>query len=222
MKAMILAAGRGERMMPLTKNTPKPLIKVRGKILIEHSIDTLKNAGITDVIINTAYLGEQIQAYLGDGTKFGVNIEYSIEQNALETAGGIIQALPLLGNAPFIVINSDILCDYDLSTLALSDNSLAHLLLTDNPKHNPNGDFSLTGNKITLPNTQTYTFSGIGLYHPDFFQSHLHNDGKLPLSTLFKEVINNGQLTGEHYLGYWQDIGTPERLESVNNNSKTS
>ncbi|CAC9575435.1 Nucleotidyl transferase possibly involved in threonylcarbamoyladenosine formation [uncultured Gammaproteobacteria bacterium] len=222
MKVMILSAGRGERMMPLTKDTPKPLIKVHDKTLIEHSIDTLKNAGITDVIINIAYLGEQIQAYLGNGAKFGINIKYSIEQNALETAGGIIQALPLLGNAPFIVINSDILCDYDLSTLALPDNSLAHLLLIDNPEHNLNGDFSLTGNKITLPNTQTYTFSGVGFYHPDFFQSHLHNDGKLPLSALFKEAINNRQLTGEYYLGYWQDIGTPKRLESVNNNPKIS
>ncbi|CAC9455804.1 N-acetylmuramate alpha-1-phosphate uridylyltransferase MurU [bacterium endosymbiont of Bathymodiolus sp. 5 South] len=217
MKAMILSAGRGERMMPLTKDTPKPLIKVHDKTLIEHSIDTLKNAAITDVVINIAYLGEKIQAHLGDGDKFGINIEYSIEQNALETAGGIIQALSLLGDAPFIVINSDILYDYDLSTLALPNNSLAHLLLIDNPKHNPNGDFSLTGNKITLPNTQTYTFSGIGLYHPNFFQSHLHNNGKLPLSTLFKEAINNKQLTGEHYLGYWQDIGTPERLRVVNN-----
>ncbi len=217
MKAMILAAGRGKRMMLLTKNTPKPLIRIRGKTLIEYSIDTLKNAGITDVIINVAYLGEQIQKHLGDGVKFGINIEYSIEQNALETAGGIVKALPLLGNVPFIVINSDVLCDYDLSALTLPDNSLAHLLLINNPEHNPNGDFSLTGNKITLRNTQTYTFAGIGLYHTDFFQSHLHNYEKLPLSFLFKEALNNGQLTGEHYLGCWQDIGTPERLDLANN-----
>jgi MurNAc alpha-1-phosphate uridylyltransferase len=121
----------------------------RDKTLIEHSIDTLKNAAITDVVINIAYLGEKIQAHLGDGDKFGINIEYSIEQNALETAGGIIQALPAFENAPFIVMNSDVLCDYDLSALALPNNSLAHLLLIDNPEHNPNGDFSLTGNKIT-------------------------------------------------------------------------
>ncbi|CAC9435612.1 Glucose-1-phosphate thymidylyltransferase [Bathymodiolus heckerae thiotrophic gill symbiont] len=217
MKAMILAAGRGERMMPLTKDTPKPLLKIHAKPLIEHSIEALKKAGITNIVINTAYLGEQIQTHLGDGTKFGVQIQHSIEQNALETAGGIIQALPLLGDNPFIVINSDVLCDVDLSTLALPDNSLAHLLLIDNPEHNPNGDFSLTGNQINLANTQTYTFSGIGLYHPDFFQSHLHNDKKLPLSVLLKEAINNGQLTGERYLGYWQDIGTPKRLELTDN-----
>jgi MurNAc alpha-1-phosphate uridylyltransferase len=124
MKAMILSAGRGERMMPLTKDTPKPLIKVHDKTLIEHSIDTLKNSAITDVVINIAYLGEKIQAHLGDGDKFGINIEYSIEQNALETAGGIIQALPAFENAPFIVMNSDVLCDYDLSALALPNNSL--------------------------------------------------------------------------------------------------
>ncbi|MDC9714380.1 MAG: nucleotidyltransferase family protein [Gammaproteobacteria bacterium] len=217
MKAMILAAGRGKRMMPLTKNTPKPLLKIHEKPLIEYSIEALKKAGVTDIIINTAYLGEQIQAYLGDGTKFGVQVQYSIEQNALETAGGIIQALPLLGNSPFIVINSDVLCDVDLSTLALPNNSLAHLLLVDNPEHNLNGDFSLNGNQINLANTQTYTFSGIGLYHPDFFPSHLHNQQKIPLSSLFQKAIKSGKLTGEYYSGYWQDIGTPERLELADN-----
>ncbi len=215
MKAMILAAGRGKRMMPLTKDTPKPLIKIHGKALIEHSINRLKNADITDVVINTAYLGEKIQAHLGDGAKFGIDIKYSIEKNPLETGGGIIQALPLLGNTPFIVINSDVLCDYDLSTLILPDNSLAHLLLVDNPKHHPNGDFSLINDKIISPNTQTYTFSGIGIYHPNFFQSYLHNNKELPLSILFKEAINKEQLTGEHYSGNWHDIGTPERLKLI-------
>lgn len=220
---MILAAGRGKRLMPLTKNTPKSLIKVRGKALIEYSIEEVKKANINDIIINTAYLGNQIQAHLGDGDKFGICIKYSIEKTALETAGGIIKALPLLGNAPFVVINADILCDYDLSALTLPNNSLAHLMLVDNPQHNPNGDFSLTGGRITyLSNTQVYTFSGIGIYHTDFFQSHLLNDKKLTLSNLFKEAINKGQLTGEYYSGHWQDIGTPERLASVNNNYKTS
>ncbi len=217
MKAMILAAGKGERLMPLTKNTPKPLIKVRGKALIEHSIEALKKAGVHDIIINTAYLGEQIQTHLGDGTKFGICIHYSIEKTALETAGGIIKALPVLGNTPFIVMNADVLCDYDLSTLTLPNDSLAHLLLVDNPKHNLNGDFALANGRIIYPNnTQTYTFSGIGLYHPSFFQSELSNDGKLALSSLFKEAINKGQLTGEHYSGDWHDIGTAERLQLVN------
>lgn len=222
MKAMVLAAGRGKRLMPLTKNTPKSLIKVRGKALIEHSIEVLKKAGINDIVINIAYLGNQIQTHLGDGTKFGICINYSIEKTALETAGGIIKALPLLGNAPFVVMNADVLCDYDLSAFALPNDSLAHLLLIDNPKHNPNGDFSLTDGKITYPsNTQTYTFSGIGFYHPDFFQSHLLNDKKLALLSLFKEAINKRQLTGEYYSGDWQDIGTPKRLALVNNNNKT-
>ncbi|SMN11581.1 Glucose-1-phosphate thymidylyltransferase [uncultured Candidatus Thioglobus sp.] len=217
MKAMILAAGRGERMKSLSKNTPKPLIKVRGKVLIEYSIAQLKKAGIVDIVINTAYLGEQIQAYLGDGSEFGVNIQYSTEKSALETAGGIIQALPLLGNKPFVVINSDVLCDYDLSTLHLPKNSLAHLLLIDNPQYHPNGDFSLTDKQqITLNENNRLTFSGIGIYHPDFFKNHLHFQAGLPLYPLFKEAIDAQRLTAEHYQGYWQDIGTPERLELAN------
>ncbi len=225
MKAMILAAGRGNRMMPLTKNTPKPLIKVNNKALIEYSIEALKTAGITDIVINASYLASQIQTYLGNGAKFGVRINYSIEQVALETGGGIIKALPLLGNAPFIVMNADIMCDCDLSLLALPDFALAHILLVDNPAHNSNGDFCLIGDKITLANTQTnaqtYTFSGIGLYHPRFFQSHLSNNKKLALSSLFKEAINCEQLSGEYYAGKWQDIGTPERLASIDNNHTT-
>ncbi|MBA5248881.1 MAG: nucleotidyltransferase family protein [Gammaproteobacteria bacterium] len=215
MKAIILAAGRGERMMPLTKNTPKPLLKVHGKPLIEHTINHLKKANITDIVINTAYLGEQIQTHLGDGTKFGVQIQYSHEHNALETAGGIIQALPLLGTHPFIVINADILCTLDLSTLALPHNALAHLVLVDNPPHNPNGDFSLNGNQIITAQQQTYTFSGIGIYHPDFFASHRQSQQKLPLITLFKEAMNNQKLTGTHHQCNWQDIGTPERLNAT-------
>ncbi len=219
MKAMILAAGRGERMMPLTKNTPKPLIKVKGITLIEHTINALKQANITDIIINLCYLGEQIQTQLKDGTNFGVNIRYSDESNhTLETAGGIINALPLLGNKPFLVINSDVLCDYNLSKLSLPADSLAHLLLVNNPSHHPKGDFALTNNqKITLAQHKRLTFSGIGIYHPDFFKHHLGTQGKLALNLLLKEAISTNQLSGEHYQGYWQDIGTPERLEKADN-----
>ncbi|MBC8493862.1 MAG: nucleotidyltransferase family protein [bacterium] len=219
MKAMILAAGLGERMMPLTKNTPKPLIKVKDIALIEHSINALKKANITDIVINTAYLGEQIQTHLGDGSTFDVNITYSNEpEGALETAGGIIKALSLLGKDPFIVINSDVICDYDLSKLTLPIGSLAHLLLIDNPPHNPNGDFSLTnGHQITNIHGQSYTFSGIGIYHPDLFKSHLEIEQKLPLYPLLKAAIANNQLSGEHYNGLWQDIGTPERLKTFEN-----
>ncbi len=218
MIGMILAAGRGERMMPLTKNTPKPLIKVKGIALIEHSINALKKAGIIDIVINIAYLGDQIKSHLEDGSKFGVNITYSDEsKGALETAGGIIKALPLLGNKPFIVINSDVLCDYDLSKLTLPIGSLAHLVLINNPAHNQKGDFSLINNhQIVSTHAQTYTFSGVGIYHPDFFKNHTHVQGKLPLYPLLTEAISNAQLSGEYYTGYWQDVGTPERLELAN------
>ena len=219
MIGMILAAGRGERMMPLTKNTPKSLIKVKDLTLIEYSINALKKSNIIDIVINIAYLGKQIKFYLGDGSKFGVNIAYSDESSgALETAGGIIKALPLLGIKPFIVINSDVLCDYDLSKLTLPVGSLAHLVLIDNPPHNPNGDFSLVNNhQVTNVHGQSYTFSGIGTYHPDLFKSHLEFKQKLPLYPILKEAIANGKLSGEHYDGYWQDVGTPERLELANN-----
>ncbi len=216
MKAIILAAGRGKRMMPLTKNTPKPLLKVHGRPLIEYTINRLKKAGIIDIVINTAYLGEQIQTHLGNGNQFNVNIQYSFEETALETAGGIIQALPLLGNTSFMAINADVFCDLDLSTLILPDNSLAHLALINNPKHNPNGDFSLNGNQIIPAQQQTYTFSGIGIYHPNFFTSYRQSEQKSPLITLFKEAINNQKITGEHCQCNWQDIGTPKRLELIN------
>ncbi|BBB24176.1 nucleotidyl transferase [Isorropodon fossajaponicum endosymbiont JTNG4] len=216
MFGMILAAGRGKRMMLLTKNTPKPLIKVQGLTLIEHSINALKNAGITKIVINISYLGEQIKSHLGNGSKFGVNIHYSDEsKGVLETAGGIIKALPLLGIKPFVVINSDVLCDYDLSNLTLPENSLAHLVLIDNPKHNPAGDFSLNDTQLTLADTKTYTFSGVGIYHPTLFKSYLF-EKKLALSKVLKAAIAKNQISAEYYTGYWQDIGTPERLELAN------
>lgn len=219
MIAMILAAGRGERMMPLTKNTPKPLIKVKNKALIEHTIEALKKANITDLVINISYLSDQIQSYIGDGSQYGVKINYSNESDGpLETAGGIIKALPLLGNKPFIVINSDVLCDYDLSQLTLPIGSLAHLVLINNPEHNPSGDFSLINqHQVTLKHNQTYTYSGIGIYHPDFFKNHLNTTNKLPLYPLLTEAMTNTQLSGEYYSGYWQDVGTPERLNQANN-----
>jgi len=216
MKAMILAAGRGKRMMPLTENTPKPLLKVHEKPLIEHTISHLKKAGITDIVINTAYCGEQIQTHLGNGNQFDVSIQYSTETTPLETAGGIIQALPLLGNAPFMVINADVFCNLDLSQPTLPNNTLAHLVLVDNPEHNIEGDFSLNGNQIILKQAQAYTFSGIGIYHPDFFKAYLNNKQKIPLISLFKEAIINKKLTGKHYQCDWHDIGTPERLEFIN------
>jgi len=162
-------------------------------------------------------LGGQIKSHLGDGTKFGVKLSYSDESaNALETAGGIIKALPMLGNKPFVVINCDVLCDYDISQLKLPIGSFAHLVLINNPMHNPTGDFSLTNDQIVEVDNQSYTFSGVGIYHPDFFKNHIHSQGKLPLHSLLKEALAANQLTGELYQGYWQDVGTPERLEQAN------
>ncbi len=212
--AMILSAGRGKRMMPLTKNLPKPLLKVAGKTLIEHAINTLKKANINNIIVNTSYLAKQLRQHLGDGSNFGVQITYSNEsQDALETAGGIIKALPLLGDKPFIVINSDVLCNYDLSQLKLPSNSLAHLVLVDNPAHNPGGDFSLDNHQIINAGSKSYTFSGIGIYHPDLFKSYLGKEKKLPLYPLFQAAIKRGKLSGEYYGGYWRDVGTPQRLK---------
>ncbi len=219
MKAMILAAGRGERMMTLTKTTPKPLLKVRGLTLIEHSIIALKKAKITNIIVNVAYLGWQIKAYIGNGSRMGVRVTYSDEfSGALDTAGGIINALPLLGKEPFIVINSDVLSDYDLSKLSLPVDSLAHLMLVDNPEHNKTGDFSLTDDhRVLINQPNNLTFSGIGIYHPDFFRPYASTSGKLALYPLLKDAISNNTLSGEHFDGKWQDIGTPERLEQANN-----
>ena len=217
MIAMILAAGRGERLMPLTRDTPKPLIKVQGVALIEYALNACKRAGIKEIVVNVAYLSECIKTYLGDGSEFGVQIHYSDESDgALETAGGIIKALPLLGKEPFVVINSDVICDYDLSQLSLPQGSLAHLVLVDNPAHNLNGDFGLQGQQVSLESNNSLTFSGIGLYHPDFFQAHQHSTEKLPLYPLLKSAIKQQQLTGEYYQGQWQDIGTAERLALAN------
>ncbi len=216
--AMILAAGRGERMMPLTKNTPKSLIKLNDKPLIDYVVLALKKANINNIVINTAYLGEKIHSYLGHGESLDMHIQYSDESaGALETAGGIIKALPLLGDKPFIVVNSDVVCDYDLKNLKLPMGSLAHLVLIDNPEHNKHGDFSIINeHQVTTAGHQSYTYAGIGIYHPNFFKAHKSNQGiKLPLYPLLKEAMVNNQLTGEYYDGYWQDVGTPQRLQQA-------
>ncbi|MBE8190291.1 MAG: nucleotidyltransferase family protein [Candidatus Thioglobus sp.] len=216
---MILAAGRGKRMMPLTKNTPKPLIKIQNKPLIEHSINSLKRANIKHIVINTSYLAQQLKSHLGNGADFGVHIIYSNEENSpLETAGGIIKALPLLGKRPFLVLNSDVICDYDLSKFKLPAGSLAHLLLVDNPAHNPAGDFTLSAaGAVKIQAENPLTFAGIGIYHPDFFQEYLGKTQKIPLAKLFKKASKNQQLSGEYFGGFWQDIGTPESVEFANN-----
>ncbi|MCK5387246.1 MAG: nucleotidyltransferase family protein [Gammaproteobacteria bacterium] len=214
MKAMILAAGRGERMRPLTDNLPKPLLKVAGKMLIEYHLEKLKSAQITEVVINHAWLGEKIEQALGDGSQYGLNIHYSHEAEALETAGGIINALPLLGSDAFIVVNGDIYCDYDLSILPPSLSGLAHLVLVNNPPHNPQGDFVLTNTgAVEQEGENKQTFSGIGVYHPDLFKGY--PNGKLALAPILRKAMDQHQVSGESYQGVWHDIGTPERLNEL-------
>jgi N-acetyl-alpha-D-muramate 1-phosphate uridylyltransferase len=214
MKAMILAAGRGERMRPLTDDLPKPLLEVGGKMLIEYQLEKCKAAGITDVVINHAWLGEKIEQALGDGTRYGLKIQYSAEGEALETAGGIIHALPLLGDAPFVVINGDIFCDYDISGLPMTLSGLAHLVLVNNPSHHPQGDFALSGsNKVTETGKDKLTFSGIGVYHPDLFKAY--PEGKRALAPVLRQAMQQARVTGEYFQGEWYDIGTPERLHQL-------
>lgn len=216
MKAMILAAGRGERMRPLTDKTPKPLLTVAGKALIEYHIEALAKAGITELVINCAWLGQKIIDKLGDGKQYGVNIVYSDEgQQALETAGGIIHALDLLGNDPFIVVNGDIWCDYDFSKLPKKPSGLAHLVMTNNPAHNPQGDFVLQSDGfLKADGDNRLTFSGIGVYKPALFAGL--PEGKQPLAPLLRSAMQNNKITGEKHPGKWQDIGTPERLDELN------
>ncbi|MFZ5523205.1 MAG: N-acetylmuramate alpha-1-phosphate uridylyltransferase MurU [Pseudomonadota bacterium] len=240
MMAMLLAAGRGERMRPLTDHIPKPLLEAGSKPLIVWHIENLVRAGIRELVINHAHLGAQIEAALGDGSRFGAHIRYSSEGTALETAGGIAFALHLLGDQPFAVINGDIWCDYDFAQLpqhaaALSAHGdMAHLVLVDNPPQHPNGDFCLDTDRIkpTPPNlplsgeahdspltrgargVEVLTFSGIGIYQPALF-SHIPRGSIAPLAPLLRAQIALGKVSGEHHPGLWVDVGTPQRLEEL-------
>lgn len=216
---MILAAGRGERMRPLTDHTPKPLLPVAGKPLIVWHLERLARAGFRDIVINHAHLGDQIEALLGDGAAWGLRIQYSAEpQGALETAGGIANALPLLGDAPFLVVNGDIFCDWDFTRASAIDIDMAHLVLIDNPSHNPNGDFTLTDGKVGTGGTAScptkLTFSGIGIYRPELFAG-IERGRPAKLAPLLRSAIDAGQISGEHHTGRWVDVGTPERLAAL-------
>jgi len=215
MKCMILAAGLGSRMRPLTDVTPKPLLKVGGIPLIVWHIEKLGHQDYKNVVINIAHLGYQIPEALGDGSNWGVHIEYSDEQEegGLDSAGGIVKALPLLGDEPFLVVNGDVFTDYDFQYhRKLADGVLAHLILVPNPEHNPEGDFALDGQRV-IDNKQ-YTFSGIGYYSPKLFEGVPY--GKSALAPLLRAAMKEGKVTGELYEGEWLDIGTPERLERLN------
>ncbi|NQD36905.1 nucleotidyltransferase family protein [Permianibacter sp. IMCC34836] len=221
MRAMILAAGRGERMRPLTDHTPKPLLPVAGKPLLQWHIERLRAAGITELVINHAWLGEQIEAMFADGSAFGVSIQWSREAAPLETLGGIVKALPLLGAEPFLVVNGDIWCDYDFTALTThclaannaGSNALAHLVLVDNPPQHPHGDFALAGQTVRADGAAKLTFAGIGWYQPELFRQCL--PGKAPLAPLLRAAMAQGKVSGEHFRGRWFDIGTPERLQQL-------
>lgn len=217
MKVMLLAAGKGERMLPLTATTPKPLLKAGGITLIEHQIRKLAGHGFRDIVINHAWLGAQIEAALGDGTALGVSIQWSRETEPLETAGGIVRALPLLGNEPFVVTNADIWTDFPFSTLreVLRPDDLVHLVLVANPEHHRTGDFNLSaaGRLRQDPGSQRHTYSGIAVFHPQLFTGM--RDGKAPLLPCLQRAIALERASGEIFDGDWIDVGTPERLAAL-------
>jgi len=215
-KAMVLAAGRGERMRPLTDAAPKPLLPVGGKRLIEYHLERLAAAGFRDVVINTAWLGDMIEAVLGDGARFGLAITYSHERpEALETGGGIFRALPLLGSAPFLLVNGDVWTDIDFAALRRDPpvGSLAHLVLVRNPPQHPRGDFVLEQGHVSEGEGSRFTYSGIGIYRAELFAGC--EPGKFPLLPLMRRAIAARQLTGELHAGRWYDIGTVERLKAL-------
>ena len=219
MKVMILAAGRGERMGNLTQNCPKPLLKVKGRCLIDWHLIKLYDAGFKDVVINVAYLSKEIIEFVGDGSKWGLNISISEEEQALETAGGIKKAIKYLGDEPFAVINADIFSDYNYKNLknrSLQSKSMGHLVLVNNPEHNPKGDFGIMDDGIlTMNSERPLTFSGIAIYDPKFF-SELAEGNKIKLAPILEIAINKKCIQGELFDGLWSDVGTPERLNMIN------
>lgn len=217
MQAMILAAGRGARLRPLTDRCPKPLIPVLGKPLIVYHLEKLKASGITEIVINLAYLGQQIEDYLGDGQAWGVNIRYSRETQPLEVGGGIFHALPLLGHEPFILVNGDVWTDFDFATLPQILSGLGHLVMVDNPAHHLQGDYALSPAQHLERKENslhpTYTYSGIAVLNPQLFKNC--QAGAFRLAPLFEQAMKDRALTGEYYAGWWTDVGTLDRLQSL-------
>lgn len=213
MKAMILAAGLGKRMRPLTDHCPKPLLPVAGKPLIVHHLERLQRAGIEDVIINVSYRAEQIIQAIGDGRAYGVNIQWSHEATPLETGGGIQKALPLLGKEPFLLVNGDVWCDYLPSNTQLNRSDLAHLILVNNPDHHPEGDFALDKGRVLNQGAQRYTYAGVSIIHPRLLAGQPTE--AFALAPLLKNAMNEQQVSGEHFAGHWVDVGTPERLAAL-------
>jgi MurNAc alpha-1-phosphate uridylyltransferase len=216
MKAMLLAAGRGERLRPLTDRLPKPLVPVGGKALIAWHLERLAASGCREVVANVSYLGEQIVDYVGDGTRFGIRVAYSREAQPLETAGGIAQALPLLGSAPFLLVNGDIYCEMPFQRLHAHPLGahLAHLVLVPNPPHRAEGDFSLDGGTVGNEGTPRYTYAGIAVMSPQLLEPVKRGD-KAPLAPLLRNAAQKGLISGELFGGLWQDVGTAERLAEL-------
>ena len=215
--ALIFAAGRGERMRPLTDMTPKPLLRLAGKRLIEYHLESLARAGVREVVINTSHLAEQFPAALGDGSRWNLRIRYSYEgPEALETGGGMRQALPLLGDAPFIAVNGDIFTDFDFSTLPQNPLGLAHLVLVDNPPQHPRGDFVLRDGRVHDEESPRLTFAGIGVYRAELVAAHAPR--KFPLAPLLRAAMREAKVSGERHGGTWADIGTPQRLTALEAN----
>jgi len=213
MKAMILAAGRGERMRPLTDRTPKPLLPVAGKPLIEYHIENLAAVGVREIVINHAWLGSQIPAALGDGSRFGVELSYSDEGDAaLETGGGICNALPLLGNTPFIVVSGDVWTEFPFGSLNLAANDVAHFVVVPNPDFHTRGDFGLEKGRMIDGGTR-YTYANIGVFTPEFFEGR--KPEKFALAPLMFEWIRKGRVSGELFEGAWHNIGTPAQLAAL-------
>lgn len=212
---MILAAGRGERLRPLTETTPKALVEVRGKSLLERHMERLKAAGIETVVINLGWLGERIADRIGSGHAYGVNVVYSQEgDNILETGGGIYRALPMLGRDPFLVVNADIYTDMPLPPAGLADSDVGHLVLVPRPAHKEQGDFDLRDGRVCEDRNAAYTFSGVAVYRPVFFAGC--KSGRFPLAPMLKTAAREGRLAGSLYEGLWEDVGTPERLADLN------
>ena len=220
MKAMILAAGRGERMRPLTDRRPKALLEAGGRPLVAHLIERLVHCGYSELVVNVSHFAGMIEQALGDGSRYGARIVYSREAEPLETGGGIAYALPLLGEGPFLVVNSDIYCDFDFARLAAAATALArgagiaHLVLVDNPPHHPGGDFSLGAGKVSADGPGLLTFSGIGVYAPALF-ARVPRGTRCQLVALLRPAMARGLVSGEHHRGLWMDIGTPLRLEAL-------
>lgn len=214
MRAMILAAGRGERLRPLTETTPKALVEIGGRSLLEHHLESVRDAGIDTVVINLGWLGEQIASRIGSGTDYGVTVVYSPEgDDILETGGGIYRALPLLGASPFLVVNADVYTDMPLPT-SIAAEAAGHLVLVPTPAHKANGDFGLVDGKVVNAAAPEYTFSGVAIYRPEFFANA--SGGRFPLAPMLRQAADEGRLSGQLYEGVWEDVGTPERLDELN------